>query len=348
MNKNGLTLIEMLIYIVLFSIVAILIGSQMKSMISSFSGGKTISILQSDTRDILAVLTRDICNTGYKRTMVSVGGVYKDSVIEGTFLSDSSSFIHKEGNPGDTLIIYKAVLDNSGNFSKKDTIQYYLDSTTLKRKAGNSTVAISENVHGLQFEYGVYKIDSVLLNENTFNASNWAVPYGLHEMKFNQKVNLDSEANLRIIYDMTFSEDFRNDMDSMRWEIRYSTANSVVGSVAFKAPKSQLGLQIPVPQNSNAELALRYWTNGSKDFTVNSFKLLLDNFGKYQWTSNPQTNRKKGVKAIKIEALVRSKNKGETTVETPITVGNVSISRSGPYNWRHYSEVVEIPNNGLF
>ncbi|NLW30906.1 MAG: prepilin-type N-terminal cleavage/methylation domain-containing protein [Fibrobacter sp.] len=348
MNKKGLTLIEMLIYIVLFSIVAILIGSQMKSMVSSFSGGKTISILQSDTRDVLAVLTRDICNTGYKRIMVSAGGVYKDSVIEGTFLADSSSFIHKEGNPGDTLIIYKAVLDKSGNFSKKDTIQYYLDSTALKRKTGNSTVTISENVHGLQFEYGVYKIDSVLLDETSFNASNWAVPFGLDEMKFNQKINLVSEANLRIIYDMTFSEDFKNDMDSMRWEIRYFPTAGVAGSVAFKAPKSELGLEIPVPQNSNAELVLRYWTNGSKDFTVNSFKLLLDNFGKYQWTSNPQTNRKKGVKAIKIEALTRSKNKGETTVETPISVGNVSISRSGPYNWRHYSEIVEIPNNGLF
>ena len=82
MNKNGVTLIELMIYIILFSIVAVLIGSQMKTMVTGYSGGKQISRLQSDSRDFIAVISRELRNTGFKRYLLSQGnGELQDVII---------------------------------------------------------------------------------------------------------------------------------------------------------------------------------------------------------------------------------------------------------------------------
>lgn len=348
MNKKGVTLVELLIYVTMFSVISLLIGSQMKSMTKSFSGGKAISVLQSGSRDALAMMTRDICNTGYKQYW-SGSSVSK---VAGAFLSsDLSSFEYSEGNPGDWLQIFKA--DKSGI---PEQIEYYLDGTKLIRKQGNSTTAIAENVFALQFQYGVYKIDSVLVFSNSTTSGAWTESgvqlkdSASKAIKRSQSFNIKGEVCLRINYKMDFPNGFEDKLDSLRWEIR--DGNNILGSETFKSDTSNEGLLIPVATNGtvSADLCLSYFMKPGGNTSLNELKcctLWLDNRGVYNWTDAPEEGKKKYVKAIKVDALMRSQSKGETAIDDNINIGNISVKREGAYTWRNYSEIIEIPNNGL-
>ncbi|HON11239.1 MAG TPA: prepilin-type N-terminal cleavage/methylation domain-containing protein, partial [Chitinispirillaceae bacterium] len=69
MNSKGVTLIEVIIYAVLLVIVSMIIGSQVKTMLKSYTGGQRVSSIQGGSRDVLAMLAREIRNTGFKRTL---------------------------------------------------------------------------------------------------------------------------------------------------------------------------------------------------------------------------------------------------------------------------------------
>ena len=66
MNKKGVTFIELLIYIALLAIISLLIGRQFKLLIGNYSSGKRVTKLQTDSRDILGLMVREIRNTGVK------------------------------------------------------------------------------------------------------------------------------------------------------------------------------------------------------------------------------------------------------------------------------------------
>ncbi len=364
MNRKGVTLIELLVYIVLFSVVSLFVGAQMKQLLGGYSSGRRVARLQSEFRDVLAMLSREIRNTGLKTCLISGGsGTLTTSIDPGAYLSDSSSFIHKEGNPGDTLTIYKLRLNDNGDKTGVDVIQYYLDGTTLKRYAEGKRIDIAENVHALQFQYGVLAMDSLLLDQRTINPNDWTVPYGVEKIgsmkvkissassgsiKSLQSFRISRDQRIRVRFQVSASGDFPQNLDSIRCSIIRSSSNSVIASERFLPNGSEIGIVMPVRAENDAKISFDYWCHGKGELNISSAEVRRADLGEYRWENDPISSKKKAVKAIKIFALVRSSGKATAALNQNISVANVQVPVSGPYVWRVVKETVEVLNNGTF
>ncbi len=364
MNRKGVTLIELLVYIVLFSVVSLFVGSQMKQLLGGYTSERRISKLQSESRDVLAMLSREIRNTGLKTYLVSSGpGTFTISTDPGTFLSDSSSFIHKEGNPGDTLTIYKLRLNDNGNKVGVDTIRYYLDGTILKRYAEGKNVNIAENVYALQFQYGVLTMDTMLLDQRTMNNNNWSAPYGVGlsgsmkvsvtqpgsgSIKSLQSFKIPRDQRIRVCFQISSSGDFPQNLDSIKCSIRSFSSNSVIASERFLVNGSKMDIVMPVRAENEATVSFDYWCHGKGELDISSVEVRRADLGEYKWENDPVSSKKKAVKAIKIFALVRSSGKAAAASNQNISIANVQVPVSGPYVWRVVKETVEVLNNGTF
>lgn len=364
MNRKGVTLIELLVYIVLFSVVSLFVGSQMKQLLGGYTSGRRISRLQSESRDVLAMLSREIRNTGLKTCLISGGsGTFTTSIDPNAYLPDSSSFIHKEGNPGDSLIIYKLKLNDNGDKTGVDVIQYCIDGTTLKRYAEGKSLDIAENVHALQFQYGVLTVDSLLLDQRTMNPNNWSAPSGVDlsgSMKVTippsysgsitclQKFIIPKDQRIRVRFQISASGDFPQNLDSIRCSIRRSSPNSVIASERFLASGTEMDIVMPVHAENDAVFSFDYWCHGSGELDISSVEVRRADWGEYKWENDPVSSKKKAVKAIKIFALVRSSGKAAAASDQNISIANVQVPVSGPYVWRVVKETVEVLNNGTF
>jgi len=363
LNRKGVTLIELLVYIVLFSVVTLFIGSQMKQLLGGYTSGRRISKLQAESRDVLAMLSREIRNTGLKTYLVSSGpGTFNPLTDPGTYLPDSSSFVHKEGKPGDSLTIYKLRLNDNGNKTGVDTIQYYLDGTTLKRYTEGKSIDIAENVHALQFQYGVLAMDSLLLN-HSMTPGNWNAPYGVDlsgslkasisqsgsgSIKSHQKFRIAKDQRIRVRFQVSASGDFPQNLDSIRCSIIRSSSNSVIASERFLPNGSEMNIVMPVRAENDAVLSFDYWCHGKGELNISSVEVRRADLGEYKWENDPAGSKKKAVKAIKIIALVRSSGKTAASSNQNIAIANIQVPVSGPYFWRVVKETVEILNNGTF
>lgn len=363
MNRKGVTLIELLVYIVLFSVVTVFIGSQMKQLLGGYTSGRRISRLQSESRDVLAMLSREIRNAGLKTYLVNSGsGTFTPFTDPGTYLPDSSSFVHKEGNPGDTLTIYKLSLNDNGNKTGVDTIRYYLDGTTLKRDAEGKTINIAENVHALQFQYGVLTMDSMLLDQRTMILNDWP-PFGVNDsgsIKFtisnsgsgsincSKSFKIAKNQRIRVRFQISASGDFPQNLDSIKCSIKRRSSNSVITSERFLANGSELDIIMPVREEDEAIFSFDYWCHGKGELDIRSVEVRRADLGEYKWENDPVSSKKKAVKAIKIFALVRSSGKAAASSDQNISIANAQVPVSGPYVWRVVKETVEVLNNGTF
>jgi hypothetical protein len=363
LNRKGVTLIELLVYVVLFAIISVLIGTQMKHMVKGFASGRRISRMQSDSRDVLSMLSREIKNTGLKTYLTNAaGGGLQKTTVSKAYLTDSSSFIAKQGNPGDTLIIYKALFDNAGALSGVDTIEYFLNGTTLMRKKSGAVLNIVENVYALQFQYGVFSVDSLYIIDNPTASGNWSVNGSAASTYSNLKLtvtgatsgrlnctkqfNIASPQNVWIKFKLIPTGGFPANLSQIRCVVR--TSSNEFASDTFLARNEEVRLKLTVPAVSNAFVAFNYTSTGSGAFDIQSLEVRRADLGRYVWYDSPVTNNKKAVKAINVFALVRSSDKVETAEGSSITVANISVARSGAYAWRLYKETIEILNNGIF
>ncbi len=364
MNRKGVTLIELLVYIVLFSVVSLFIGSQMKQLLGGYTSGRRISRLQSESRDVLAMLSREIRNTGLKTSLISGGsGTFAASIDPNAYLPDSSSFIHKEGNPGDSLTIYKLRFNDNGDKTGVDVIQYYLDGATLKRDAAGEKIDIAENVHALQFQYGVLAMDTLLLDQKVMNYSNWSVPSGVDKsgsmnvtipssysgfINCLQTFKIAKDQRIRVRFQISASGDFPQNLDSIRCSIRRSSDSSVIASERFLANGSMMDIVMPVRKESDAFFSFEYWCHGKGELNISSVEVRRADWGEYKWENDPASSIKKAVKAIKILALVRSSGNAAAASDQNISIANVQVPVSGPYVYRVVKETVEVLNNGTF
>ena len=81
MNSRGVTLVELIIYIVIAAIVVALMAVPFRKMVTSNKTERQESSLQTISRDALAVMSREIRNTGFKRYIVDASGTFNPSVI---------------------------------------------------------------------------------------------------------------------------------------------------------------------------------------------------------------------------------------------------------------------------
>jgi type II secretory pathway component PulJ len=382
LNQKGVTFIELCIYLVLFAIVSLLIGKQFKSLMNSYSAGKQIVRQQTDARDILGLMVREIRKTGLKvyfRT--SNSSLIKDTA-SGTFVSiaDPSSFKHFESRNntyGDTLIIYMARLGTNGDSAGVDTITYYLDSTNLKRDlkntGTNTSSIVAKNVIALQFQYGIYGIGTSLFKDSLTSKDNWTLvnesgtapsksttsPLKLTftaaakgYINYYTQKSVVKNRKYSILLQIESSGGFPDTLDSLRFE--FANGSSLYGFEKFKPVSGTQVITIRDSVSGTADMRLRYGASGAGILSIKAVVATTAEDSAFTWVNrftggNPDsTAYKKHVRAIKIHVLTRTSGNAGTKVSSNIQVANVSVPRSGEYTWRHYTELVEVPNNGRF
>lgn len=314
-------MIELLIYIVLFTIVSLLIGKQFSGLMTTFKTGKQVTRQQAGTRDILGLMVREIRNTGLKVYLTQTSGSYAKHIAYGTYVSstDSSSFSHSQsgsGTYGDTLTIYLARLTGSGSLDGIDTITYYLDGTTLKRElttGGNtSTSIVAGNVFALQFEYGIYGKDTILFKDSTTYSANWTVyDYNGNPNPTDPTITSSSTSPLvltftgaargyiqyinqkpvvknrkySLLLQITPSGGFPDALDSMCIEFMDGDGTTLCGYEKFRPYGGDLRITLPASNSGTADIRLRFGSSGAGVLSIRSVVATCSGDSAYTWVN---------------------------------------------------------------
>jgi hypothetical protein len=374
-NQKGVSLVELLIYMVLFSIVALLIQKQITHMQMASCRDKQLSEIQMNSRDAYELLVREIQNTGCKVYLSELTNGLERHYDPLAYISDSSSFVHKQGNPSDTLKIYKTHLSENGGYERSDSIEYYLKDSTLVRKIDNKELRICPNVYALQFQYGIVASDSLVCN--LYSPSNWAAisvkgsapnlevqgstvicAFNSHSASEGRIYNISSFSvpvaeRLKVSLNLNPSPELLANLDSAYCSI-FDGSHEVCFE-RFIPQNTPTTLMLSSPAVTNAKIAIRYWLkNGSgtsETLAIASVLIKRKDDGSYAWDYDPPSNKKKYVRAINIAMLARTKgNTGVSHGDTPISIGDITYKKyqTLQYSWRSYDELTPVPNNGLF
>ena len=199
MNKNGMTLIELLVYMAIAALLLAPVIMLMQNSSVNMARDAVTTDLRISGRDILNIMYEDIRNTGFKlrdatgkvdtvATFIVMNTAVNPHVI---ITNDPSSFKPDNGVGGsgafDSLTVLKGRLNSSGIWEGYDTLIYYVrekDSTLIRRNVKidnanpNYPVAvvreIARPVEALQFQYSA-------------DLSNWKDTYPNNSAGFAEK-----------------------------------------------------------------------------------------------------------------------------------------------------------------
>jgi len=169
-GKGGYTLVELIIYSFIALIVIGFSLSLIRTTSKSYTRDRRKSRMQTEGRNAVLMMAREIVNTGFKTYLDEDGGVYTQTTVGNTTTFDvfaesgtdgQSSFNFSPGNPYDELEIIKITLDDNGEHDETQRIRYYMSGMTLMRGlrvhsggwGGESPMEIANNVEALQFRF---------------------------------------------------------------------------------------------------------------------------------------------------------------------------------------------------
>lgn len=177
--QRGISLVELMLYITFAFLVISFALSLVTEAAQAYVRGREVSKVQSNGRYAMAIVARDVMNTGYKTVLSSSTGVLRmkqlagtytgTKAITGTTLADSAaSFIFKPGNPSDTLEIFKAEMVKPDSLGAVIRARYTLDnnkilwritriydSTVTGRWKAGDTLALSQNIEAFQCRFSI-------------------------------------------------------------------------------------------------------------------------------------------------------------------------------------------------
>jgi type II secretory pathway component PulJ len=370
MNSRGVTLVELIIYIVIAAIVVALMAVPFRKMTTSTKTEKQESSLQTNSRDALAVMSREIRNTGFKRYIVDASGTFNIAVIPKTFVTDSSSFILKQGDPSDTLTIYKATIDGSGySTGGVDSVKYYLSNNSLIRDANTAITELANDVQALQFTQGRLSKDSLLFRADTISSGQWTISgvvsstaaagsdlkitysvAGTAKLTSNNTFSIPNASRVRLVFTLSNNSNVETNIDSLKWSIISSSSGTVVAYDYFK-PGVTSGNLIMTCKTAVADAKVQFSAKckgGDASLTLRLIEVRTADIGSIVWSDTVPTKEKKNIKALRIYTLQRSTSKTESYASGNDTIANIVVPRTSNYAWRLLKETVEIPNNGLF
>jgi len=385
LNKKGVTIIELLIYIVLLTIVSLLIGKQFKGLITNYASNKRITRQQSDSRDALGLMLHEIRNTGLKVYLQKTGKTLTRMIAPGTIVSttDLSSFVHTQGDPCDQLTIYKAQLNDTGALELVDQTRYYVSGTTLNREYISSTgfntnSVVIENVYGLQFQYGILASNAAIItNEQplrsplinywqsggtpapTWGTSSISLSYSAGNsgyLSYRQPMSVTANYRYKVTLRIKAYAGFAQSLNWMQVSFGNSNKTTTYGSERFKPTENPMEILVPVKTSSPANgayLYIDYSAAGTGLVTLSGMEVRCSQLGAYSWTYTPTVNTdpltdKINVRAVRMYLLTRTSGKSSVKSSGPISVGEVSVTPSGDYAWQLVSETIETNNNGKF
>ncbi len=175
-QNRGFTLVELMIYIVLVSMIISYAFSLLTTTSRSYVRSREVSKVQTNGRYAAAILARDVMNTGYKTILLEEDGVTRIKQLPGTWTGNfavvspaddsAASFLFFPGNPCDTLEIFKAEMDSVNILDEVVRIRYTIDdnnilwrttqtfdSTVTGNWVAGAPLALSKNIEALQFRF---------------------------------------------------------------------------------------------------------------------------------------------------------------------------------------------------
>jgi hypothetical protein len=195
-NNAGMTLTELLIYMVISSIGVILATQVWFDIFKSGVQAKGLLNISSEQGDVILYLEKDLMKMGnawaldidsnmtlYSRVMTNPFGT-------GGLTKDSSAFEEYERTNFDSLVIKGVLVDEGGFYAGYDSINWYVDTSnsTLRRsrvrfdsnatpvQVGNPLIeVIAEGVNFFKLNFGVHGADledgAKVLGQHTLNSS---------------------------------------------------------------------------------------------------------------------------------------------------------------------------------
>jgi prepilin-type N-terminal cleavage/methylation domain-containing protein len=319
LNKKGFTLVELLIYVALFSIIFVFFGRQLKSLSNFYASGKEVAREQADSRDIVSIMARDIRNTGLKWylncptpdncTKIRAPGVFVSA-------TDTSSFIHAQGTIGDALTIMKARINKStGNLDGVDSIKYYLSGNTLKRDynvsgsaAATQTTDVAENVYALQFAYGLIAANDLLVDQGTghYASSGWTWTHSGSEtrattgstpdnltftgaatgyLQYNTAINVYQNRKYSITLNIETSNGFPGNLAWLQFSMGTSHS-TLYCSEKFKPYTSLVQFTVAVQTTGSVNAYLDYSATGAGNLIIKGVEVRCSKLGQYNWANN--------------------------------------------------------------
>jgi prepilin-type N-terminal cleavage/methylation domain-containing protein len=370
-KRAGVTLIELLIVIVVLGFITLMFSKQMVTLINNYTAGKSVVSQHIDANTVISVMAGEIQNTGLKVYYTAPGSAVAPGITVSS--TDLSSFVHRQGNPGDTLTIYKARINSSGGWANViDTITYYINGTSLMRvckTTGSATTnVLAENVYAMQFRYGSSITSTSFFDQRIFTPTSWTLttssgtaPSRIDSTSFvtltfdtgMTKAKLTYSSSLSLILNCKYaislsiipSGNFPTNIDSMYFSFR-KTDGTIVVAEKFIPNKNGNNFTIQANATAAVKATIEFYTKGTGVLNVKSASATCVDLGSYTWFNNPATTDKPKVKIIRMQLLTRSDNKTGVKTGGAVSVGDVTVATTDNYTWRLYDQIIEIPNNG--
>lgn len=357
-SRHGVTLIELLVGIFIALIAGGIAFLLLKDEHSNYTSLKARVKLQSDARDAVRIMESELVNTGLNVGNIMAGGDLMTQACPHAFVSasDSSSFDHTDGDPGDVISFGQYLLDEDGlpnceNANSRWT-RYRLVGNTLLR-ATAPTLAMLANapeipllgdVLAFQVQYGLQSPQDLLWDSTNANkpvptgaltvtdsGGGWNIKgwtNGLEKVQFPAKA-LELGDRIKISLHCTPNADFAN--TTTGW------ARFVVGlddgdlDTIRIYPGMTGGRRVEVDvvsaEDANQKLIIAgnmKMSTGAPSIHISSLEVRRTSQASYTWVDTPTQAQKKQVRAMRLFLLVNSKDKSMTVRTAPWTgIGNL-------------------------
>jgi len=184
-HTRGISLVELMLYITFAFVVITFAMSLVTEAAQFYVRGREVSKIQSNGRYAMAILARDVMNTGFKTILVENAGVLSVSQFQGTWtgsaiggtppLDSAASFLFSPGDPADTLEIFKLEMENTDATGDVIRARYALDTSRVLWRitriydastgtwGAGDTLALSSNIESFQCRFsndGVNWVDN--------------------------------------------------------------------------------------------------------------------------------------------------------------------------------------------
>jgi len=177
MNKKGVTLLELIVYMALAALVMVPIAMLMQNSSMTMARDSAHTNLRMSGRDILNIMYDDLKNTGFKLNPRTFSEIYGITYAP----NDKSSFMPKDSSYYDGLTVRMAKLHPDGaldtiaptnNSAAIYEIAYFLQGSNLIRAVSRSgdpqpEKILADNVAALQFQYSEDMTPANVSNQNT-------------------------------------------------------------------------------------------------------------------------------------------------------------------------------------
>lgn len=314
MNRRGFTLVELLVYIVLASIVVLIAGRTYVDSVRFRVATVNKLATYSGVNELSMILQEDLFRMGLKGQKTVDNPVAIGNGVYWNYPSDRSSFHHGRSGSFDTLWYKSATFDASGAVIDSFRVHWYVDANQVLWRAETSYVGtprmelvrVLENVDTFQLDEGVYLGDSIN-NRWVFNKTGASGVFNLNYYELTSNASsisvADSAAGVRMYgfiaktlselalttavsgttpadFPMVANSVYTVEIDVGFNELAYASFNPDDDYLSVTLRKNNGGTLEAIPNMQDAP----YYMGGDKDVHTRSFEFTRTGNGTMQVT----------------------------------------------------------------